>query len=572
MNLSPSDDRSVETTSSEKSSNEYNEPDVVVVLAIVEVDGLFDDSGRDCMFTTTPSDISNSDTFITKIRIYQSELLVVVPPVELSGDNEVPNNNPHRTSYIYTARQLREKIQFQFAGKTTIPAASQKDANAINDGRFGNEDLDCYHIFIYNNATNGYTPLPEDDATNVIPLFGTRWRVRVIYRAEERLHGSSVKSPIPLLAIQGRYFAEDIHPDGTITVGDYNIQVLPPHPASTMDVYVNTGYHVWDGALLLIRYLESRCQSIFVRQSQCFLELGSGCGIVGIAATLLGAKSVMLTDLPELLPFLQSNVDANLKTIVSAREQQGTSLDFDITCESCDWTEPLPLPIQSKSYDVILIADCIWIESLVVPLFDTLRKLTENKANRQGNRPPVLIADLSKAASEVPGTIFEHEVIGSSDDVHFLVDSISHMDLGKSKTSLDESPVNSDADIYHQQSSQQLSGHVTFHDNEASNTTSMDQSLSQIQSECDSQRVIPASSLSLLEEQRLIEPEKNDPEIDPTHIDHRTTVLISYQRRGKSTHETFIRELKALFTVVEIVTVPNLDYPQDVFYLYSCRR
>jgi hypothetical protein len=146
------------------------------------------------------------------------------------------------------------------------------------------------------------------------------------------------------------------------------------------------------------------------------------------------------------------------------------------------------------------------------------------------------------------------------------------MDLYKSKASLDESPVNSDADIYHQQSSQQLSGLVTFHDNEASNSTNMDQSLSTMHCECDSQRIIPALSSSPLEEQRTMEPERNDQELLPSQFDHVTTVLIAYQRRGKSTHETFIREINALFTIVEVVIVPNLDYPQDIFYLYSCRR
>lgn len=573
MNLSPSDDRSVETTSSDKSSNENNETDSVVVLAIVELDGLFDDCAR---LTTPASDGRNNDTFLTKIRIYQSELLLVVPPVAPSGGEMVSgNDSAHPTSYIFTAQQLRNKINCHFAGRIIIPSvAAQNDATAFTRS-FGDGDEGCYQVYIFNNTTNAYVPLPEDNTTNVIPLFGTRWRLRVTYKADDRFQASSKKAPVPLLAIQGRYFAEDIQADGTVRVGEYHLQVLPPSPVSAVDAHVCTGYHVWDGAILLMRYLQSMRQHTLFHQNQHFLELGSGCGVVGMSASLLGARSVTLTDLPELLPFLQANVDANLKNIEHAREQQVMSLDCVITCESCDWTEQLPHIFQKTLYDVILVADCIWIESLVLPLFDTLKNLTENDTNYQRNHPISVIDDSSKVSSRVPETILEHEVISSSGDAHILLDpiancSISHMDLGKSKTSLDESPVNSDADIYHQQSSQQLSGLVHFQqDNNSSISNTMDQSLSSMQMENDSK---PSAASLLLVEQELQDPDMDDSEPYPAHIGHGTTVLISYQRRGKSTHETFMRELNSLFSDVQSITVPNFDYPQDIFYLYSCRR
>ena len=41
------------------------------------------------------------------------------------------------------------------------------------------------------------------------------------------------------------------------------------------------------------------------------LELGAGCGLVGIATALLGARSVTLSDLPLALPTLNANVAAN---------------------------------------------------------------------------------------------------------------------------------------------------------------------------------------------------------------------------------------------------------------------
>lgn len=581
MNVPWSDDRSVETTSSDKSSHESNETDIVAILVIVEVDGLFDDvRPRNCWTPSSSSSVSdntNGDTFITKIRIYQSELIprVVAPPMERpTGSSDVVSNSdpPPTTGQVFTSRQLRDKIQFHFAGRLSIPAVLTKStttSTTTTNRRCGEGTEGCYHIYVLNHATNVFVPLPDDDTINVIPLFGTRWRLRVIYKADDRYYSSSSteNAPTPLLAIQGRYFADDIHPDGTITISEHQLQVLPPHPASPVDASVGTGYHIWDGALLLMRYLESMRHIIFFDQNERVLELGSGCGVVGLTAALLGAKSVVLTDLPELLPFLQSNIDANSKTVELARKKTATPfMDCTIRCESCDWTAPVPTTIQTQRYDIILIADCIWIESLVIPLFNTLRKLTDNDTTI--THRTAIVDDSRTGTSKIPQTILEHQVITLLDDVQYLSDhmancSISHLDLHTSKTSLDESPVNSDADIYHQQSSLQLSGHVNVddvHTTGSNPSATMEQSLSSILVESDTK--IP---LILIEDQSLESEHQS-------LMGHCTRVLISYQRRGKSTHETFTRELHALFTVVEIVTIPHFQYPQDIFYLYSCRR
>ena len=55
------------------------------------------------------------------------------------------------------------------------------------------------------------------------------------------------------------------------------------------------------------------------------LELGSGTGVAGLAASVVGAKSVVMTDLNQLLPLLQQNIRQNANvinknTIVVAKE------------------------------------------------------------------------------------------------------------------------------------------------------------------------------------------------------------------------------------------------------------
>ncbi len=46
-------------------------------------------------------------------------------------------------------------------------------------------------------------------------------------------------------------------------------------------------------------------------KDKTILELGAGTGAVGLAASLLGAQSVLLTDLPHLVPCLQANIQVS---------------------------------------------------------------------------------------------------------------------------------------------------------------------------------------------------------------------------------------------------------------------
>ena len=46
-------------------------------------------------------------------------------------------------------------------------------------------------------------------------------------------------------------------------------------------------------------------------KDKTILELGAGTGAVGLAASLLGAQSVLLTDLPHLVPGLQANIQVS---------------------------------------------------------------------------------------------------------------------------------------------------------------------------------------------------------------------------------------------------------------------
>ena len=108
------------------------------------------------------------------------------------------------------------------------------------------------------------------------------------------------------------------------------------------------------------------------------MELGSGCGLVGIAAGILGAAEVVLTDLEYTLPILKQNIAKNRCSI----ESSGCAR---MSCMVCDWFDPKPssefgfssgalMKPKTNTIDLILVADCVWVDELVRPLLTTLKK------------------------------------------------------------------------------------------------------------------------------------------------------------------------------------------------------
>ncbi|KAL7141782.1 hypothetical protein ABFS83_08G076700 [Erythranthe nasuta] len=97
------------------------------------------------------------------------------------------------------------------------------------------------------------------------------------------------------------------------------------------------------------------------------LELGSGTGIVGIAAAaLLGAK-VTATDLPHALPNLQFNVAANAGIF----EPHGGAVEV----AALQWGEKKDMEAIGgrDQYDLILGSDVVYHDHLYEPLLETLK-------------------------------------------------------------------------------------------------------------------------------------------------------------------------------------------------------
>jgi len=188
-------------------------------------------------------------------------------------------------------------------------------------------------------------------------------------RAEPKMEAALDSESAPILAIMGRFFPFD---EAGLPFAETSLVIKESQNQSVArGEDGGTGLNVWDGALLLARYLEKRPDIV---RDKTVLELGAGCGLVGIASGVLGAKDVVMTDLPYALPLMRENVARN-----EAAWKVATRPCRRMKCKECDWYRPPSLrtlfcdDIEEEVHvDVILVADCVWLSSLIAPLLQTL--------------------------------------------------------------------------------------------------------------------------------------------------------------------------------------------------------
>ena len=243
----------------------------------------------------------------------------------------------------------------------------------------GHDDDDGDRVEIYDSARECFVCLKDFDlwGVDIAPRFGRLVRCIAHLTADEAdssftntnqqsSRDQTEQTPSSPLAIMGRYFHYD--PNGM----DYFGKRLIVKERSNDLEEDGTGLNIWDGAILLANYLELH-QNIV--QGKRVLELGSGPGFVGIAAGLAGALEVVMTDLSYCIPLMNANVERNMIAARSAGCQR-------MTCSVLDWYCP---PSDSSQLDfaageipdVILVADCVWLEELVAPLVGTIQTILQ---------------------------------------------------------------------------------------------------------------------------------------------------------------------------------------------------
>ena len=129
------------------------------------------------------------------------------------------------------------------------------------------------------------------------------------------------------------------------------------------DVWLGT--ELWPAARALTDTLEQHRRAELA-SATLVLELGAGTGACGLAASLLGARSVLLTDMPSLLPTLRANAAANGLLVdedsdpLTREERPMGEEERRVRCEALSWScDALPSDTLPFGADLILAADCL---------------------------------------------------------------------------------------------------------------------------------------------------------------------------------------------------------------------
>jgi predicted nicotinamide N-methyase len=149
--------------------------------------------------------------------------------------------------------------------------------------------------------------------------------------AEMSSQSSAVEFLLPVRALNAR---QCVLPDGT----SFKLHV------NTKMLCNDTGGDAWKGSWALATLLNLRRAQLTGKR---VLELGSGTGLLGISCALSGACSVVVTDLPYVLPLIQKNISsAVVHDAVSVFEW--------------DWGNPRPAFDSDIPFDIVVAADVVY--------------------------------------------------------------------------------------------------------------------------------------------------------------------------------------------------------------------
>ena len=134
------------------------------------------------------------------------------------------------------------------------------------------------------------------------------------------------------------------------------------------DVQDSTGGIVWETAYLLATFLEGRPANGLPPAQSSVLELGAGCGLVGLVMAHNGSN-VVCTEAPETMAVLKRNVKANQAAVEAA----GGS----VKAQKLRWEKPKDrAALSGGPFDAIVGTDTVFSADLVAPMLATAATLS----------------------------------------------------------------------------------------------------------------------------------------------------------------------------------------------------
>ena len=153
-------------------------------------------------------------------------------------------------------------------------------------------------------------------------------------------------------------------------------------PSSQM---LGHGAVVWDAAVIFSKYMEHDPKQFSAEKlhGKSVIELGSGCGLGGIAFMMKGAK-VMLTDLQKVTEALTVTNTNRISMQLIGKGKGALPYPILPHCvRALDWTAfgsfQSSSDIDVGLFDFILLTDCVFSAALAVPLVDCILKLADTR-------------------------------------------------------------------------------------------------------------------------------------------------------------------------------------------------
>ncbi|KAI9916164.1 hypothetical protein PsorP6_016724 [Peronosclerospora sorghi] len=135
------------------------------------------------------------------------------------------------------------------------------------------------------------------------------------------------------------------------------------------------GGEVWPGALVLCELLDARSEEVVIGRD--VIELGAGCGLCGLVAAALGAKTLVLTD--EFPDLLATNIARNCHLWSEVENDDRLSI---ASCGELKWGVAESIAPYAHSFDTILGSEITQLgRDLHAPLLKTIGSILRPNAN-----------------------------------------------------------------------------------------------------------------------------------------------------------------------------------------------
>lgn len=144
-------------------------------------------------------------------------------------------------------------------------------------------------------------------------------------------------------------------------------------------VSLGIGGKVWDSTYVLLEYLKSPNTSKEFIRNKKLLELGCGTGLLGLGLSELYPLSYILTDLDEVIPLVDANIQLNLLL----QKQHRNQFESQYVARKLPWGELDAIDDLMLQCDVIVASDVVYDPSIYEPLIQTIMYLLENGNDKQ---------------------------------------------------------------------------------------------------------------------------------------------------------------------------------------------